>query len=772
MKSSLRWFFSLFIFLLAFGAYGKGKVIDIKIRGNLKVEKGAILSTLETQKGGKFSQKSLRNDIKNLYDLGYFSDIQVYQKRRDGGVVLVFDVKEKPAIVAIKFEGQIELSEDDFKDKIEAQVFTIVNESVITSDLRMIERQYLEKGFFLASVKYELVQEGKNKHETTLKYVIDEGAKVMVGDVFIEGNRFFTDAELIENFYSKPVTRSSSFSTPGSVYNEEFLKRDVEVAGYMYKDKGFAEVRVSKPNVVLDSDRSFVRVSFNVEEGIQYSVGGMDFSGDVLYDKAQLKEWMALKKGELFRFSLFRKDIEKLVDKYGDKGYAFVDVNPIHRFDRKKKLVYLNYKIDKGKKVYFGEMKVVGNAKTRDNVVRRELEVFDADLYSGTRLTQSKSNIQRLGYFEEVQSIKKRDPLNDALLHYNFKVKEKPTGQLQAAVGFSPGAKQSGESSWFGQGRYNEENQSGTGIRTNLTGRWNGGNNYSLELGATNPRLNDTRWSLGGSAFWRNNVRYISDGLQVQERRTGGSVTVGRRIFELVRASIGYRYAKITQNSDQYVLSRFKEDGVASSVIFGISRDNTNNYIDPSEGTRTQLSYRVTGGPLLGGDRQFFETRFSSAVYLPIDFTETYRTYFRLNGVLGILQKYGDKEIPFFDRYRQGGPDDMRGFRYHSLGPEFTIFQSPDGLARPINRGGTKEILFQLEYFFPIIPDANIKGLVFTDMGRVFNNSEALELSGFERDVGFGFRWITPIAPFRFEWAYPIIDGQVGDLEFIFSLGM
>lgn len=761
---------SLVATLLSTSAFGQ-VINHMEVRGNLKVESDAILTILKSQKGQNLDPKAVQEDIVELYNLGYFSDIRVYRKPQAGGIVLIFDVKEKPSIVDIAYVGLEELTEEDFKDKLETQLYTIVNESVINNDLRMIEKQYLEKGFYLAKATYELEPKPDNKHEVTLKYVVDEGGKVMVGDMFIQGNEFFTDAELVDNYISKPVTRSSTFGTPGSVYNEEFLKRDIEVTSFLYKDRGFAEVNVSNPTVIMDTDREFVRVSFEVEEGIQYSIGSIDISGDLLYPKEDLKEWMKLQKGEIFRFSWFRKDIEMLVDKYGDKGYAFVDVNPIHRFDREKAVVHLNYQIDKGQKVFFGQLHVVGNTKTRDNVIRREFEVADSELYSGTKLTQSKRNIERLGFFEEVQSIKKRDEKEGNLLHFRFKVKEKPTGQLQAAVGFSPGAKRSNESSWFGQGRYNEENQSGLGWKSNVTGRWNGGNNYSLETSLTNPRVNDSRWSLGGSGFWRNQVRFISDGLQVQERRVGGSLTVGKRLFELVNGSVSYRYSKITQHSDAFLFERFKENGIASSLIFGLSRDDTNNYLDPSEGTRARISQRITGGPILGGNRQYLETRSSASVYVPVDFTETYRTYFKLKGVVGFLNPYQSKQIPFFDRYRQGGPDDMRGFQFNSLGPKFTIMQSPDDSGRTINKGGTKELLFQVEYFFPIIQDANIKGLFFTDIGRVYDDNEDIELTGFHRDVGFGFRWITPIAPFRFEWAYPIVDGEVGDLEFIFSLG-
>lgn len=766
---------SLLLFLLllvmpSFAVHAAERIEEVVVRGNQKVESDAITTILKSQKGQELDAAVIREDIKRLHELGYFSDIRFLKESAGAGVRIIIEVSEKPAIGAIQFVGLTELKEDDFKDKIESKVYTIVNESKINADLRMIEKQYLEKGFYLARASYKLESTPGNPNEVTLIFTVEEGGKVLVGDVHIIGNVYFNDAELIDKFFSRPYTRLSNLSSPGSVYNDEFVKRDLEVLSYLYKDQGFAEVNVGPPVKIIEEDRRYVRLTFEVEEGIQYRVGGIEFSGDILYPIEEMREWMTLKPNELFRFSLFRKDIETLNDKYGDKGYAFVDVNPKHRYDRENKLVYLNYEITKGEKVYFGDFTFIGNTKTRDNVLRRELEVADSELYSGTRLTKSKANIERLGFFEEVQALRERDEKNPQILNYRFKVKEKPTGQLQAALGFSPGA-EGNENKWFGQGRYSEENQSGKGWRTNLTGRWNGGKNYSLELGWTDPRLNDSHWSLGFSTFLRNEVRLVTEGVDIQEERKGGSVTVGRRIFELIRASITYRISVVDVEAKTALIGSFVEEGRENSVIFGVSRNATNNFIDPSEGSDVRIAQEFTGGPLLGGSRQYLETTASAAYFHPIDFSDTYRTYFRFYGDFGLLWQNGDERIPLLTRYRLGGPEDMRGYALRSIGPKSSILQSPTGRPQEINWGGTRKALFQAEYFMPIIKEANIKGLIFYDMGRSFAENESFDLSGFKRDAGFGFRWITPVAPFRFEWAYPIEDGRAGDLRFIFYLG-
>jgi outer membrane protein insertion porin family len=415
-------------------------------------------------------------------------------------------------------------------------------------------------------------------------------------------------------------------------------------------------------------------------------------------------------------------------------------------------------------------MQVLGNVKTRDNVIRREIDVHDAELYSGTRLAESKKNINRLGFFEDVQVIKERDAEKQDQLNLTFRVKEKPTGQLQAALGFSPGQKTS-EGSFFGQGRYDEQNQSGYGWKTNLTARWNGGRNYSFETGFTNPRVYDSDWLAGASAFVKHEVRNPLEDVEIEEERTGGSVFVGRRLFEEVRGRVTYRAEKIKQQSDVYLVDRFRDAGLSSSAIFSLSRTDTNNYIDPNEGSEIEIRHQFTGGKILGGDQQFMESVLDAAKYYPIDFSDTFRTYFKLRGTISGIYPFGDREVPFLERYRLGGPNDLRGYDLWSLGPKISVLKAPGDPPSKLIKGGDKKVVGQVEYFIPLIPEAGIKALLFADVGRVFDDSENFGFEGFHKDVGFGLRWITPIAPFRFEWAYPYENGQLGETKIVFYIG-
>lgn len=750
-----------------------GEIVqELVVRGNAKVESDAILTLLKTRKADPLSPLTIQDDIRTLYELGYFSDVRVFKKPVDGGVQVVIQVVEKPAIVSIAFEGNEEVTEETINEKLETKLYTIVNEATITADVRMIEKLYAEKGYYLARVTYTLEKKGDS--EVGLIFHVDEGGKVLVGSVEILGNQYFTDGEIINGapgLASRPYTRSTAFSS-SSLYQEDFVKRDLEYISFIYRDQGFAEVKVAKPFQFLDVDRDFVRLTFQVEEGLQYDVGSIDVSGDLLFTKEELFEKMQLKPGDLFRYSKFSRDIEMLVEKYGDLGYAYADVDPQVKHDREKKIVHINYNITKGEKVYFGKMTILGNTKTRDNVIRREFEIADSELYSGTGLANTRNNINRLGYFDEVQLVKERDEQQQNLLNLNIKVKERPTGQLQAAIGYTPASSGTEGSQFFGQGRYDEKNQSGLGYSTNLSGKWNGEENYSLDIGFSNPRVNDSQWSAGTTAFYSNQkINYLDDTV-VDERRVGGSVFVGRRIIELIRARVTYKLQRIERDAGEvYLLPRFQEEGIASSMIFSLLRSDVDNYIDPTSGTEFTLSQNFTGGEILRGDQKYMESSADATAYLPIDFSDTYRTYFKLHGLVSYIYPMGDEPVPFSERYRLGGYNDMRGFGYWKIGPKFSLLRSPGGKRSEINKGGDKKMLYQLEYFMPLIPEAGIKALVFTDWGRVYDDNEAIAFKDFEKDVGFGFRWITPIAPFRFEWAYPIEDGKLGDMEIIFYIG-
>ncbi len=764
-------FIRYFIFLLLLSNTLNAAVItDIITEGNTRVESDAILGILSLKKGSPLNPQSVAKDIKSLFELGYFSDIRIFKMETEKGTIVKIKVVEKPAIVNIRFEGLDELKEDDFKTLLDTKTFMIVKEGTIANDVRKIEKKYAEKGFYLAKVDYKL--EEKNANEVELVFIVDEKGKVLVGDVHLFGNHYFSDSELIENLATRPYTRAGAYGS-GSLFQKEYLNRDVEFLSFYYKDNGFANVKVSKPITVMDSDQKFVRVSFQLEEGLQYNIGTLSTSEDGverLIPEEDLLKVMQLKSSQLFRYSKFVKDVELLVDKYGDLGYAYADVNPRTIFHDDTKTVDIHFEVTKGEKVYFGEIVISGNTKTRDNVIRREFAVNESELYSGTKLTKSKADVNRLGFFEEVQVLKERQADKEDVIDLKIKVKEKPTGQVQASLGYSPGGER--RASWFGQARYDEKNQSGRAWTSSFTGRYANIKDWDLEAGISDPKVYDSPWSLGLSVAERRLTRIYTSEIEIPESQSSIGLTVGRDIIELVRGFLTLRHTYTKQLKQVFVFEGFVSQGVKNTMVLGLSRKDLDNNLDPTQGNWVSVSHAINGGPLRG-DFQYMESLGDAWLYLPVDFTETYRTYFRLRGVMGKLWSFRDQAIPPSERYRLGGYDNLRGYAYGTVSPQDRRIKTPLNGYYDYYLGGDKELYFQFEYIVPLIPKAGIKAVFFADAGRTYLEEEGFVLENLKKDVGFGFRWLTPIAPFRFEWAYPYIDEKrtFGDLQFIFTLG-
>ncbi|MDE3268710.1 MAG: outer membrane protein assembly factor BamA, partial [Pseudomonadota bacterium] len=625
---------------------------------------------------------------------------------------------------------------------------------------------------YLAQVGYIL--EAVSNHEVVLRFNIVEHHKVAIGSITIIGNNYFSDHELISKLIMQPLTRSPKFKAMTS-FQSVLQERDQHVLGLHYKNAGFINVNIAEPEVLLTQNRREVHITYRIEEGEQFDVGSVSVSGDVeksdrLFSADELKAGLTLGAGELFRLNRFHADVDSLMRKYNDRGYAYASVDPRTNIDAKNRRVHVDYHISKGTKVYFGKIDIVGNSKTRDNVIRRELNVHEGELFNGTNLMRSKSNVQRLGFFDAVRILRQQDREKKDIIHLRVEVEERSTGQIQAAAIFTPvgGASRSG---WAGQGRYDEKNQLGKGWSTNLTGRWSGANNFSLDLGFNNPRVYDSHWTFGTSFFhMRESKRYVEDEF-LDETRQGSTVSVGRRIYEHVIGTLSYRLQNVAVDTDAYVLSKFRDWGVSSSLMLSLARNATNDYLEPTAGSTVSLFQVVAGGELLRGDHRYLESGFDFSYYYPIDFSASYRTHIRVHGLASIIYPFGKTPVPFTQRYRLGGFQDLRGFPYWSVGPKFNVMRSPADNPVELNYGGNRKVMLQLEYFIPLIQEARAKALLFADIGRVYQEQDSLSLDGFRADVGFGLRLITPIAPLRFEWAYPIENGKLGDVEFIFYLG-
>jgi outer membrane protein insertion porin family len=749
----------------------EARISDIRVVGNHAVQADAVRGLLQSRIGGTFSPKDVRTDIKAIYKSGFFQDVGVEREdQSDGSVVLVVTVVEKPIISNILFEGFREVTSSTIGDKLQTKRYTIVDEKKLADDVRVLEQMYIEKGYYLAKVSYELKSAATG--EVELVFTVVENNPVSVGRISIIGNGHFSDSEIKNGLLTSEKRWGSWLSNTG-IFRDEVLNRDKEYMTFLYRDNGFIESEISTPQSWLNAGRQKIDISFAVEEGEQYYVGAIRFTGDILFSPGQFDEKLQLKEKKLFRVSQFRNDIQTLTDMYGDQGYAFVDVLPKTVTNRDKRTVDLEWEIKKGEKAYFRRITVEGNSKTRDNVIRRNLKVAEGERFHSTRLEKSREAITRLGFFEDVQIQREPDAKNRAV-DLRVKVKEKATGSLNASIGASP--TQQGDINFMGQGSYSEANFLGYGWEANLSANVTRNEttdhpNWGVSLSFTEPSINDGPWSI--TTYLKFDYEYqkpFKNEPEIATQKKRGGVSVGRELIEDLRLSLGYSYERV-QTNDLYPVYAFLQVGDTERFSQTLTYDKTNNFRMPTDGYYLSAG-NIFAMPIFGSDYWFGKSDFSAVYYFPINYTDDFLTNFRFAFEPGFVYPLGGHRIPVWERLRLGSTYNMRGYQSKPITPSRTFIDTPwRGSLDSQAVGGVTRLYGAAEYFVPLIPEANLRMVGFWEAGTILDEGQDFSSDLLKYDVGVGIRWTTPIAPFRFEWAWPVKDGRLGTGDFIFTIG-
>lgn len=756
------------LLILSTTLFAAQTIKEIKFSGNRKVEKETLHLNILTRVGQPFDEKQIAEDIYKLFALGYFENIEVFKELVEHpdesiSVNLNYKITEKPAIQSIEFSGMEEFESDHFKDKVRVKPYTIVDEKKISEDLEMIKREYVDKGYYLVDVTYET--EKIESHEVILKYVVQEHNKVKVRAIRFLGNAFFADTNLKDRLFIKEYDRLSWMGSSG-LYKDEVFDRDTRFLEFYYMDNGFVRVKVAEPNVSLLPDKEWIDITYSIQEGKQYYVNSLEVTGDIITSKQDLLDRLRTKPEKLYRHSHFIRDIETLTDYYADFGYAFVNVTPNRPVDDEKRLVSISYDIQKGDKVFFSSIQIEGNDKTRDNVIRRQLTIVENALYSGSKLKDSKARVERLGFFKEV-TLKTEKVPNQKKVKVVVTVKEKTTGSFQVGVGYSP------SQGAFFTSQISENNVLGYGQRVSIDAQFNP-EGHRLSLSWREPYLLDSQWNVGASIYNSIEKKPAPDteSNPYKEERLGGRVSVGHPIFEDISLHFAYRLENIEFVNIDPVFSFFYQTAITSSIEATLERNKTNNYLDPSSGSLLMTSLEYAGREL-GGDRDFAKITAVGTYYYPLQITETFPTYFRFNSEYYLIFPTSSQKVPINERFKSGGVKSNRGYRWSSLSPTTPIQYNPHAYPRYLQKGGDRMLQLNFEYYVPLIPEAGLKGLTFIDASQVFDDDEAFDLKTLKPAAGFGIRWITPIAPLRFElgWPYDTEAEKFGEKELHFYIG-
>ncbi|MBI5682798.1 MAG: outer membrane protein assembly factor BamA [Deltaproteobacteria bacterium] len=712
-----------------------GIIGKIKITGNKRMDTDAIRAKIKTRAGDKFDSDQIKEDIRAIYDSGFFDDIIADMADTAVGKELTFIVKEKPIIKQVIFAGNKELTEEKIRESLTIKTGSILNRIVLQENADKLKTLYANEGFYLA--KIEPVVSIANEIEASVNFQIDEGKKVKVKNITIIGNQKMTEKKIRKVMNTKEAG-FFSFITKSGVYQEFIFQNDLNLIAGLYYDNGYIQANITDSKVTLSSDKEWLYITIAVSEGEQFKVGKVDVRGDILTTKRAILEKIKNKTGNIFSRKIVGGDITKITDIYGNDGYANVDVNPVTKLNTEAKTVDLVFDINKGEPVYIEKVNIRGNVTTRDKVIRREVELGEGELYSSTGIKRSRSNLRRLGYFDDV-NIATGPGSSENKMTVDVEVKERPTGFIAAGAGYSSA------DGMIVTANITQKNLLGTGKQLDLSALLSS-KTSRFNLGFTEPWFLDKPISAGidifnttkeYTDFTRDSVGFgLRFGFPLYRRDTRGYLTYKLEEVEVTRVASGASQIIRDQEGKNLI----------SSINAAIRKDTRDDALFPTEGSVIYFSIEFGGGPI-GGDVNYVKYLLEGTRY----FSMPYDTVLAARALAGYLHGFDGKDAPVYERFYLGGINSIRGFKTRGISPK-------DPTTNELI-GGDGEALLNIEYIFPIFTEQKFKGVVFFDTGNTWDGGF---LNGLRYSAGLGIRWVSPLGPIRLEWGYNL-DKKEGE---------
>jgi outer membrane protein insertion porin family len=746
----------------AVAAAAEPTVKDVRVEGNRRVERDAVLAAVTSRKGTPFDPRRVAADVKAIMKLGFFSDLVVEAEGDPAAPVLVYRVTERPSVREVRLSGHAGLSKEDLKDAISLKAGSFLDLGAIGRDVKKIQEKYVEKGYFLAAVRHRIDEKPDNQVDVV--YVIDEQAKVEVREVRFIGNASVPDGELLGVMQTRPGG-FLSFLGSGGTFQELALQQDVQNLQATYLDRGYVTVKIGQPSIALSPDKRWIHVTIPIEEGERYRIGEIKFDGQLLGQEQRLRQILRSSPGAWFAREAVARDLFAIGDVYKDLGHAYANVTPLTDTNPQTRIVDLTFEVQPGELATFERIDIVGNDKTRDKVVRRELRIFEGERFSGTGLRESKMRVTALGFFETVEISTKRGSADDKIVA-TVEVKERPTGTFQIGAGFSS------YENFILTGQISQQNFFGWGQTLSLQIQWSSVRQLG-QVQFVDPHFLDSRWTFAFDL-------YLTEGIYTTftRRSAGGSMTWGyelnglapwwgfARHLEDMRVFATYTNERVDVTAADLSTTREERftSGTTSSVRFSLQWDKRDNRLFPTKGfflsTSAEYAPPALAPGALFGDRVnlFNRYAFDGRVYVPL----FWNIVARAKLTLGLIRPWdADHRIPISERYYVGGINSVRGYRYLSIGPTELVRagDTPDSPLIEASIGGDKQAILNLELEFPLFQTVGVRGVVFADAGNAFPEGTYDDpgvRGGVYKSVGFGFRWISPIGPLRFEWGFPL----------------
>ena len=723
--------------------FKREKVSGVVIAGNKRIESDAIKMIIKTKPGDIYLSKSLSDDLKAVFAMGYFDDIRIEAEDTPDGKKIIFRVKEKPTIRVIRFKGNKVFKNDKVKENLTIKTGSILNPFKIRRNIGRIEELYKEKNYHNVKVTYNIHPLEHNQAD--LEFDIDEGEKVLIKSLKFEGNNAYSD-KMLKKLMKTSEKGFFSWVTSSGDLKMEDVDQDISKLSGFYHNNGYIQARIGEPKIEYKGN--WIYITIKIDEGSQFKVGNVDITGDLVLPKDQLKKRLQITKETYYNREVVRNDILALTDLYSDEGFAHADISPRIDKDFDNFKVNITYIVQKGKQVFFEYIIIGGNTKTRDKVIRRELRVYEQELYSGRKLKQSVRNLYRLDFFEDIK-VNTVKGSSDDLMVLKIDVTEKPTGTMSFGAGYSS------QENVFGSFSISQRNFLGRGQILNLEGQIGSRTNL-YKLSFTEPWLFDIPLSAGTDLYnWK------TDYDTYNRKSLGGSIRFSYPVYDFTRASIKYNYddaeiTDITENAAQSIKD-LEGTNITSSITTSIIYDSRNRRFNPSKGSKNSASLKYAG---LGGNVAFTKLVAETGWYMPL----VMDTVGFLHGRAGYATENSGGILPDYERFYLGGINSVRGYEWREI-----HVSDEDGNII----GGNKFVQFNAECIIPLLKKQGLVGVIFYDAGNVFNDDESVDLGTLRTSTGFGFRWFSPMGPIRIEYGYKldVKEGEEGGGRWEFSMG-
>lgn len=731
--------------------------IDVQFAGAARISKEKILANMRTRVGRPYSEPVVEEDIRNLYATGNVSNVRIFGEPQQNGVKVIVVIAAKAQISEVVLNGPDQVKASRIRKEISAKPGDQLSEASLEQDRQKIIKYYADKGYGDVNVTYDTSVNDRTG-TARVTFTVTEGGKTIIRDVNVQGNSQVKTGDIKKVIKTRPksVLNPMTYFSKANRLNNDQLEADAAAVRELYQNRGFADVQVGAPRVERTRGGE-VDVTFSVNEGTQYHIGRVTYSGAQVLTGEELSKNAKVRSGEIYSPASIRADVKNIQDQYGSRGY--VDFNAGAQTRRAGAgTMDVAFTIDEGVQSYVEKINISGNTRTKDKVIRREIALTPGEVYNTVRVDASKARLNNLNYFSKVDMYPS-DTLVPGRKDLNVLVEEKRTGSFNFGAGFSS------IDSLLGfveitQGNFDMlkwPTFTGGGQKFRIRAQY-GTRRKDFIIALTEPYFMDRELSLGGELFYRE-ASFVSS--VYDEKRVGGAITARKRLGTFTSGRLGYRLENITiENLDEDVSDEIRnEEGtrLKSEISAGVLYDTRDSVFLTRKGERIDFSAFIAGG-FLGGDTDIYGWDLEASKYflLPWD------TILTLNGEVASVSTWADGDrVPIFDRLYLGGANNLRGFRYRDVGPK-----DEDG--EPI--GGNSLWRMTVEYTFPIVD--KVRGAVFYDVGAVGKGS--YDFGGdVNSDVGIGVRLDLPIGPVRIDYGIPIQTDQWNDSggKFQFNIG-